>query len=45
MGILHIFSRTYDYVHSSYGWFGVAFSGVGIVLAIVGVMIWFDRRK
>jgi len=45
MGIIHLFGRVYDSVYSSYGWFGVAFAGVGVVLAIVAIMIWFDRRK
>jgi hypothetical protein len=45
MGILHLPGRLYDQVYASYGWFGIAFAALGLVLAIVGVMIWFDRRK
>ncbi len=45
MGILRLPGRAYDYVYGGYGWFGVAFAGVALVLLIVGIMIWFDRRK
>ena len=43
MGILRLPVQVYDQLHASYGWFGVAFTGVGLVVAIVSVMIWFDR--
>ena len=45
MGIFSLPGRLYDQLYSSYGWFGVAFAGVGIVLLFVMVMIWFDRRR
>jgi hypothetical protein len=45
MGILRLPTQLYDHLHATYGWFGVAFSGVGAVLLIVAVLIWFDRRK
>ena len=35
----------YDYIHGNYGTVGLIVAGVGIVVAIVGVFIWFDRRK
>lgn len=37
--------RAYDYVYGNYGWFGVLFAGLGIVLFIVAIMIWLDRRR
>ena len=45
MGILRLPSRAYDYVYGCYGWFGVAFAGVALVVLVVCIMIWFDRRK
>ena len=35
----------YDYIYGNYGTVGMIVTGVGIVVAIVGVFIWFDRRK
>ena len=45
MGILHLPGQIHAYLYGHYGWFGVAFAGVGVVVLIVGVMIWFDRRR
>lgn len=45
MGIFRIPGQMYDYVYNGFGWFGVAFAGLGVVLGVVFVMIWFDRRK
>lgn len=45
MGILRLPGRIYDSVYGNYGWFGLAFAGVGVVVLIVAIMIWFDRRK
>lgn len=35
----------YDYIYGNYGMVGLIVAGVGIVVAVVGVFIWFDRRK
>jgi len=35
----------YDYTYVNYGTVGLIVIGVGIVVGIVGVLIWFDRRK
>jgi hypothetical protein len=32
-------------VYGQYGTVGVIIAGVGIVVAIVSVLVWFDRRK
>ena len=45
MGIFSLPGRLYDQLYFSYGWFGVAFAGVGIVLLFVMILIWFDRRR
>jgi hypothetical protein len=45
MGILRIPGRMYDYVYNGFGWFGVAFAALMVVLVIVAIMIWFDRRR
>ena len=45
MGIFRMPGELYDHVYSTYGWFGIAFGGVGLVLVIIGIMIWFDRRR
>jgi hypothetical protein len=37
--------QAYDYVYFHYGTVGLIVCGVGIVVAIVGVFIWFDRSK
>jgi hypothetical protein len=37
--------QAYNYVYGSYGTVGLIVAGVGIVVAIVSVMVWFDRRK
>jgi hypothetical protein len=45
MGILRLPGQVYDHLHASFGWFGVAFAGVAVVVGIVGILIWFDRRR
>jgi hypothetical protein len=45
MGIFKLPGRAYDYVYASYGWWGVAFGALGLVLLIVSIMIYFDRRR
>lgn len=37
--------QAYDYINGNYGIIGLIVAGVGIVVAIVGVFIWLDRRK
>jgi hypothetical protein len=37
--------RAYDYIDGQYGTVGLIVAGVMIVVAIVSVFIWFDRRK
>ena len=43
--IFRIPTRAYEYVYYTYGWFGVLFAGLAVVLAIVTVCIWWDRRR
>jgi hypothetical protein len=45
MGIFRLPGRLYDHVYGSYGWWGVAFGGVGLVVLIIAVCVWFDRRR
>lgn len=45
MGLFRIPGRIYDSIYGGYGWFGVAFAALGLVLLIIAVMVWFDRRK
>ena len=45
MGIFRLPGEAYDYVYGGYGWFGVAFAALGLVLAVISVMVWFDRRR
>lgn len=45
MGIFRIPGQLYDQVYNSYGWFGVAFGGVGVVLLFICILVWFDRRR
>ena len=45
MGIFRMPGRAYDYVYHSYGWWGIAFAALGLVLGIVAIMVWFDRRR
>jgi len=45
MGILRIPGRMYDQVYGSYGWFGVAFGGLALIVLVIGIMVWFDRRR
>jgi hypothetical protein len=37
--------QAYDYVYGHYGLTGLIVAGVGIVVGVVSVMIWMDRRK
>ena len=37
--------QAYDYIYTHYGTPGLIVAGVAIVLAVVGVFIWLDRRK
>jgi hypothetical protein len=37
--------QMYDYVYGHYGLTGLIVAGVGVVVAFVSVMVWFDRRK
>jgi hypothetical protein len=37
--------QIYDYIYGNYGTVGLIVSGVMIVVAIVSICIWFDRRK
>jgi len=37
--------RAYDYIHYQYGTVGLIVAGVMLVVAVVSVCIWFDRRK
>jgi hypothetical protein len=45
MGILQLPGRAYDHIYGQFGWVGLTFAGLALVVTIVGVMIWFDRRK
>lgn len=35
----------YDHIYTHYGFIGVFCGGLVVVLSIVGVFIWLDRRK
>ena len=37
--------RAYDYIDGQYGTVGLIVTGVMLVVAIVTLFIWFDRRK
>lgn len=37
--------QAYDYIYGNYGTVGVIIAGVVIVVFVVGVLVWFDRRK
>jgi hypothetical protein len=43
--ILSIPSRAYHYVNNQYGTIGLIVVGLLITVAIVGVFVWWDRRK
>jgi hypothetical protein len=45
MGLLRYFSDAYHYVYYQYGFFGIALCALCLVLAFVGTLIWFDRRR
>jgi hypothetical protein len=45
MGILRVPGRIYDYLYNGFGWFGLAVAALLLVLAIVSIMVWFDRRR
>lgn len=38
-------SQAYDYVHGHYGLTGLIVVGVGLVVAVISVMVWFDRAR
>jgi hypothetical protein len=38
-------SQAYDYVNGNYGTVGLIVAGVLIVVAVISIMVWFDRRK
>jgi len=35
----------YDQIYGSYGWFGIAFAALGVVVGVVAITVWFDRRR
>lgn len=37
--------QAYNYVYGNYGTVGLIVAGLMIVVAIVGTLVWFDRRK
>lgn len=37
--------RAFDYVNDQYGTVGLIVIGLMVVVGIVGVLTWFDRRK
>ena len=43
--VLEIPSQAYDYINGQFGTTGLIFAGVMIVVGIVAVMIWYDRRR
>lgn len=38
-------SRAYNYIHYQYGMIGLLVVGLLITVGIVGVFVWWDRRK
>ena len=45
MGIFRLPGQAYDYVYHSYGWWGIAFGALGVMLCIISGTVWFDRRR
>jgi hypothetical protein len=45
MGIFRLPGQAYDYVHHNFGWWGVAFAVLGVVLCFIGTLVWLDRRR
>jgi hypothetical protein len=43
--IISLPGQAYDYVYGHYGTIGLIIAGLLIVVTIVSVMVWFDRRK
>jgi hypothetical protein len=37
--------RAYDYVYSNYGTVGLIVCGVAVVVAVVSLLIWYDRTR
>ena len=37
--------QAYDYIYTNFGLTGLIIAGVAIVVAVVSMMVWFDRRK
>ena len=38
-------SQAYDYVYGQFGLTGLIVAGVALVVSVVSMMIWFDRRR
>ena len=38
-------SQAYDYIYANFGLTGLIVAGVGIVVAGVSMMVWFDRAR
>lgn len=38
-------AQAYDYINANYGLTGLIVAGVGVVVAVVCAMIWFDRAR
>ena len=38
-------SQAYDYIHTNFGLTGLIIAGVGMVVAVVALLTWADRRK
>jgi len=43
--ILSYPGQAYDYVYGNYGTVGLIIAGLLIVVTVVSVMVWFDRRR
>jgi len=37
--------QAYDYINGNYGLTGLIVAGVGIVVAVICLMVWFDRAR
>jgi hypothetical protein len=38
-------AQAYDYVYGNYGTVGLIVAGVGLVVAVISLMVWFDRAR
>ena len=45
MGIFRIPGQIYDSVYNSFGWFGVAVGALLLILGVISIFVWFDRRR